>query len=638
MVTQNTMSESLPNNSQQQQQHLQSLIPNVQTNLQLPNGSRRGKFVDFLEYSLPQLGDGNRLVALKLLELQQDNASTIFQLYKLSWIKLLLHKRFQRLNPQRKISSIAALVPITRRMTSNDNETLFKLDTLLLDWWRILAQVLISKGKVYRPFWTSQSKEISTHLWWPTKTGYAVSPSNSSNTLLPVQEEKYLSSIIRIPNPYPQTKNLPKTFSPSLPSSTADKWEEEGIKNIKIFFKPPTENTRNTLRKWFGTTRYVYNKGVAILREKPTSFYELRNQLVCHKPNKSNKNGKTEANSEIKDWELETPKVVREGGLNDLCKGYRECLKRVKDGTLSNFELHFKSKRDKRASIVINKEAPTLNENGIILFKKLLPETLKVGRRTRNKWFGKEQSLAKLWNNSSDIRLVTDGYKFWINFPVSVKNVKNTENDCTCALDPGLCCFHTCYSSKEVATCHERRWERVVELRKKLDGLRQARSKNRISRCVFSRRYHKWSSKLEGMSDNLHWETINYLTKNYSRIFLPHFESQEMRKNRLSRTVNRNFDYFRHYKFKCRLKDKCLEKGLDLYLVDESYTSLTCGICGRVKRKSELGGSRVYKCPLEKGGCGSVLDRDVNGARNILIKNLIKSRILLKLRPKEIVI
>lgn len=326
--------------------------------------------------------------------------------------------------------------------------------------------------------------------------------------------------------------------------------------------------------------------------------------------------------------------ILRKGGLNDLSKGLKECLKRQKEGSLDHFELQFKRKRDKKASIVINKLAPQLKENGIILFQKLLPVLFKVGKGTRKKWFGPERKLEKAWNRRYDVRLVTDGYKYWLNFPVYTKHVKQSEREekGQIALDPGTRCFQTCYSEREVAFCHEKKWERVKELRKRLDGLRQARSKGRITKCVFSRRYYKWSSKLQGMSDNLHWETIDYLTKNYNRIFLPHFESQEMRKNRLSKLLNRNFDYFRHYRFKCRLREKCAEKGIDLHLVEESYTSLTCGMCGRLKRKSELRGSKTYKCPLD-GGCGSTLDRDVNGARNILIKNLGK-KCLIKLKSR----
>lgn len=49
---------------------------------------------------------------------------------------------------------------------------------------------------------------------------------------------------------------------------------------------------------------------------------------------------------------------------------------------------------------------------------------------------------------------------------------------------------------------------------------------------------------------------------------------------------------------------------------DEPYTCLTCSCCGNVKKKQELGSSKVYECKK----CGKVLDRDVNASRNILIK------------------
>ena len=50
-------------------------------------------------------------------------------------------------------------------------------------------------------------------------------------------------------------------------------------------------------------------------------------------------------------------------------------------------------------------------------------------------------------------------------------------------------------------------------------------------------------------------------------------------------------------------------------IVDESYTSKTCGCCGEL---NEVGLSRVYNCKF----CKTIIDRDINGGRNILIKNM----------------
>ncbi|WP_307731330.1 zinc ribbon domain-containing protein [Microseira wollei] len=45
-------------------------------------------------------------------------------------------------------------------------------------------------------------------------------------------------------------------------------------------------------------------------------------------------------------------------------------------------------------------------------------------------------------------------------------------------------------------------------------------------------------------------------------------------------------------------------------------TSKTCGSCGYIHHK--LGGAKVFKCPR----CGVRIPRDVNGARNILLRAL----------------
>ena len=83
------------------------------------------------------------------------------------------------------------------------------------------------------------------------------------------------------------------------------------------------------------------------------------------------------------------------------------------------------------------------------------------------------------------------------------------------------------------------------------------------------------------------------------------------------KSVNRTFNDLKHYQFKMRLTEKVKHvSNTRLYIVDESYTSKTCTNCGVIK--ADLGSSKIYQCDK----CSLIIDRDVNGARNILIKNV----------------
>ena len=49
-------------------------------------------------------------------------------------------------------------------------------------------------------------------------------------------------------------------------------------------------------------------------------------------------------------------------------------------------------------------------------------------------------------------------------------------------------------------------------------------------------------------------------------------------------------------------------------MIDERYTSKMCSLCGWINNK--LGSDKIYNCKE----CKLMLDRDVNGARNIFLK------------------
>jgi putative transposase len=122
--------------------------------------------------------------------------------------------------------------------------------------------------------------------------------------------------------------------------------------------------------------------------------------------------------------------------------------------------------------------------------------------------------------------------------------------------------------------------------------------------------------KIKYMVDDLHWKSIKYLTDNYKTILLPEYNIRPMVKSfKIGSMTKRLMYVLSPYKFKERLIWKCSQTNTNIHIVNESYTSCTCTNCGEIKK---IQGCETYHCDK----CGCSIDRDVNGARNIFIKNM----------------
>jgi len=163
--------------------------------------------------------------------------------------------------------------------------------------------------------------------------------------------------------------------------------------------------------------------------------------------------------------------------------------------------------------------------------------------------------------------------------------------------------------------------------------------------------------KIKNIVKELHNKTAIYLVKNYNKIILPELETQKMVKNikkdkeyfnklkkekgeeeskkeikrvykqrRLNKRVKFVLNSISHYKFKLHLIQKCKEYGKELIIVTEENTSKTCTNCG--KKSENYSKEREKNCE-----CGYKIDRDINGARNIYIKNINKV-----VKPRETIL
>ena len=87
--------------------------------------------------------------------------------------------------------------------------------------------------------------------------------------------------------------------------------------------------------------------------------------------------------------------------------------------------------------------------------------------------------------------------------------------------------------------------------------------------------------------------------------------------NRFLRTKEvRSLLCLSHYEFRTKLVHKSRERGVEAMVVNEAWTSKTCTGCGEINK--DLGGSEEYDCSK----CNNKIDRDLNGARNILLRTI----------------
>ena len=136
------------------------------------------------------------------------------------------------------------------------------------------------------------------------------------------------------------------------------------------------------------------------------------------------------------------------------------------------------------------------------------------------------------------------------------------------------------------------------------------------SKAKIKKYYNRLSLRIQHMIKELHYKSANYLCSNYSKILLGKLNIQNITsKDGKLCTNEKLFSYaISHDKFRTILKQVALKYGSTVHIVCEGNTSKTCGACGNVK---EIKNKRIYNCD----NCKAIIDRDVNGARNILIKH-----------------
>ena len=571
---------------------------------------------------------GIKKIKYVLLGLHPEYEDTILRIYRTFLVALFLMKNKERKTNKKYV--MPEFLPKNKWMTLIDKRIFSEPNSLIISWLQMWLLELTGKEKDFRPFWNNQCQEVSQKLWLPTEIGYVGSHLNFWNGSSRKMELNswFLMGIMN----NPKTKNSQTMYSPSFISIPVGKTENEDIRRTKKIRLYPTNEQKRTLKEWMGTRRYVYNKVLEKIKinKEQINFFDLRNKYVTSKNNPN-----------VSEWESRTPKDIRAGAVRDVVKNYNSVFTLLKNKQITKFNMGFSSKKKETSieiplsSLKATKEEIkksqdeiekakkkisdkkkvsetkkcvrlTKKDNGIFIYKDILGSKIKVSKREL-----KKDILIKY-----DCRLQIKYNKWYLVVPCDSKNeeIKNRED--ICSLDPGVRSFQTIYSESKVVQVKINK-ELVNKLKNKLDNMASLRDKKLIKKSSYKKRERSIYNKFGNLIDEMHHKTINYITKNYNTIIIPPFESQDMVSNNKNRRLNRSLLELKHYMFKSRLESKCKLRGCSMIVNTEEYTSKTCGNCGSI---NNVGSNDIFTCSK----CNLIIDRDVNGARNIYIKTIDK--------------
>ncbi|WP_424100924.1 RNA-guided endonuclease InsQ/TnpB family protein [Moorena producens] len=312
-------------------------------------------------------------------------------------------------------------------------------------------------------------------------------------------------------------------------------------KKIRIFLNA---EQRGIVRKWFGVSRYVFNKTVKILEygEVKANWFAIKTSIL----------------NDLPEWCKAVPYQIKSIAIKDACTAVREAKKKYKKTGLIN-RVRFRSRKNPVQSCYIPKSA--VSTKGVY-----------------HKNLGELTFAETLPDNIGDCRLTSTNGDYYLTVPHKTTQTKTENQGRVVALDPGVRTFLTFFSQDSVGKIANGDFSRIQRICSHLDNLLSKISKARGKQ---KRRMRKAARriiiKIQNLINELHHKAARFLVDNFDVILLPTFETKEMTK-RGSRKIRsktvRNLLSFAHYRFKQFLKHKAQETGKVVVDVCEAYTSV----------------------------------------------------------------
>lgn len=465
----------------------------------------------------------------------------------------------------------------SKKMTSKGKSVSCQKDTQTIPFLKMLGLDLTSNENNCSSCLKNVQWEESGKLLLPTETDFA---DLDLNCLSGSSLKTLLNSWFSNNKNYRLNKNLSQTcFQLSQYFRVEFTDSENTVQRSRKIRVYPTQEQKKILNNWFGASRFAYNKTVEFLKQPNTKAQW--------------KSIKTNLLHEMPEWLKEVPYQIKSVAIRDCCQAVSNAKKKFKQ-TGKFQEVKFRSKKHGDNTLFIPQSA--VSENGV--YHTIL---------------GKLKTAEPLWKPVHDCRVVLQNGRYFVIIPIDV-TVKRPDNQrlSACALDCGVRTFQTVFSKELILKVGEHDFQRIFRYCYALDKLISRKKKERSNKFNKAMQRIRW--RVRDLIDEIHNKLALTLCRLFDVVYIPSFETHDM-VSKLKHKTSRAMLGWSHYRFKMKLKSKAEEYSCKIIDCTEEYTSKTCGECGEI---SSIGGKEVWTCKH----CGCVHDRDINGARNILLKQM----------------
>jgi transposase len=447
------------------------------------------------------------------------------------------------------------------------------------------------------------------------------------NKLLAAETKRYVKEITR------NLKVRRKTPKKALTNKALEakhqqfcKVAERKVNQLDLMVKTrivklnPKPDQIKLLKRWLNSCDEVYNHLVRLFiksynkfkENNPNlDFYDLAKEFKKENPiyfgfmDLRKKHIKTYTQKFKK-----TPYCILANAIKEFVTSVKSIFTKIAKRQIDNFELKVRDKHRPKRSLTIDVKYRK-NTGPYPTF--LGP--LRINNTRKNNVFR--------WKDvKKDFKIVHDKYesKFYLHAPILVpKKTVEWERNEVASLDPGETKFITGYALNHCFHIGSKIRDRIRKRLWNIDRLYSKMHERKKRKWKYKRAIKRNERKIQNDRDELHHKMNLFLVRGYKRIVMPNFSSQSVssKKKGLNPLSKRVLGKLSHSKMRIRLQEKCEEYSCHYIVGDESYTTITCGKCGAENKGVRNDKQRLYKC----SECKYTTDRDLNGSRNILMKN-----------------